>query len=100
VKADNNSLGHEIGVLSAERFSGLGFRRFLQEAPHSFGRLGSTAEPIVHPLPLEYQLRRLTARVVMTQDFHKATVSSLFPVNDHDSIATLLFGSRTSQPYS
>jgi hypothetical protein len=78
---------------------GLGCRGFLQKASNRLGRLGAAADPILCPLSVNHDFGRLTARVVMTQDFYEAAVTSLLPIDDDYPETSLLLGSCASQPY-
>jgi hypothetical protein len=85
---------------ATDQISAFRFRRLLQEALNSLGRLGSTAKPIVNPVAFESQLGRMSAGVVMTQDLNKTPIAGSFAIDHDDSVAWLLFGSRSSQTNS
>ena len=71
-----------------------------EEAPYSFGGLGSTSKPVFNTLSFQREFRRTMARVVVTYNLNKAAVPGPFAVNHDNPITAFLLGSGPSQSYS
>src|SRR5208337_4268316 len=75
------------------------FRRLLKQALNRLGRLGAPANPIVCAFFIKDQLRRMPARIVVTNYLQEAPIACLLAINDHNSVTDLFLGSCSSQTY-
>jgi hypothetical protein len=62
-----------------------------QQAANGLGRLGAARDPVVDALPVENNLNRLPAWVVMTHDLDEAAIALGFLLGHYDTIYGLLF---------
>ncbi len=91
--------GHGAIAATGNQILTRGFQGLLEEALNGLGRLRAAPKPVIHPLPIEHEFNRLAARIIVAQDFHETPVASPLLIDDHDAIAALLLGSRSSQTY-
>jgi hypothetical protein len=49
---------------------------------------------VFNALPIQDDLRRIPARIIVPQDFQKAAIAPFFAVNDYNAVPGLFFGSR------
>src|SRR5262249_2978068 len=73
------------------------FRLALYQAPHRFSRLRSAFYPIIDPLAVKLNVRRLSARVVVADVFDEPAISFRALLRDHNPIERLLLCAHSRQ---
>src|SRR4029453_2022346 len=72
--------------------------RRTEEPEHGVGRLGALRQPRLGLLPVDHELDRLRARVVVADDLDGPTVAGAPAVGDDDAVGRLLGRADARQP--
>ena len=67
------------------------------QASHRVAWLGSTRDPEVDPLLIQFEFNRFAARVVVAYDFDETPVALGLPFRDHNAIERSLLRSLSGQ---
>src|SRR5215216_3288329 len=84
------------GAESSVHFSACRFRATFYEAAYRLGRLRSAFYPVIHPLTVDLNISRITARIIIANRFDKATIALRTLLGDDNSIERLLLRASSS----